>query len=151
MASIKNLIGNSTNRRAFLKTGIAASAATMGTGLLDGGLSAFGQEPDDNIITKGDIAILKFLNALEQIEADLWIQYSELGGTQDNEVSGVGGGNPLYTAALTILDGDMSQYIHDNTDDEISHAAFLGNYLESKGAAPVDLSSFANLPSSQAT
>src|SRR5580704_5804554 len=57
MASIKNSFRNSTNRRAFLKTGIAASAATMGTGLLDGGLSAFGQESGDNNITKGDIAI----------------------------------------------------------------------------------------------
>src|SRR5579863_3588637 len=151
MASIKNSIRNSTNRRAFLKTGIVASAATMGTGLLDGGLSAFGQEPGDNNITKGDIAILKFLNALEQIEADLWIQYSELGGTQDNEVSGVAGGNPLYTAALTILDGDMAQYVHDNTDDEISHAAFLKAYLESKGAEAVDLSPFATIPGSTAT
>ena len=40
-------------------------------------------------------------------------------------------------AALTILDGDMPQYIHDNTDDEISHAAFLKAYLESKGAEPL--------------
>jgi hypothetical protein len=151
MASIKNSIRNSTNRRAFLKTGIAASAATMGTGLLDGGLSAYGQERGDKDITKGDIAILKFLNALEQIEADLWIQYSELGGTQDNEVSGVGGGNPLYAAALTILDGDMPQYIHDNTDDEISHAAFLKAYLESKGSEAVDLSPFATIPGSTAT
>jgi hypothetical protein len=94
---------------------------------------------------------LRFLNALEQIEADLWLQYSELGGIQDNEVSGVGGGNPAYTAALTILDGDMPQYVHDNTDDEISHAAFLKAYLESKGAEAVDLSRFAILPSSQAT
>src|SRR5579862_3670387 len=151
MALIKNSIRTSTNRRAFLKTGIVASAATMGTGLLDGGLSAFGQEPGDNNITKGDIAILKFLNALEQIEADLWIQYSELGGTQDNEVSGVGGGNPLYAAALTILDGDMPQYVHDNTDDEISHAAFLKAYLESKGAEAVDLSPFATIQGSTAT
>ena len=151
MALIKNSMRNSPNRRAFLKTGIAASAATMGTGLLDGGLSAFGQQSGDKNITKGDIAILKFLNALEQIEADLWIQYSELGGTQDNEVSGAGGGNPLYTAALTILDGDMPQYIHDNTDDEISHAAFLKAYLESKGSEAVDLSPFATIPGSRAT
>jgi hypothetical protein len=151
MASIKNSIRSSTNRRAFLETGIVASAATMGTGLLDGGLSAFGHERDDKHITKGDIAILKFLNALEQIEADLWIQYSELGGTQDNEVSGAGGGNPLYSAALTILDGDMPQYIHDNTDDEISHAAFLKAYLESKGSEAVDLSPFATIPGSTAT
>src|SRR6202162_1825936 len=153
MQKLETLIKKSANRRNFLKTGItAAGAATMGTGLLGGGLSALGQDQEeDGDITKGDIAILKFLNALEQIEADLWIQYSELGGTQDNEVAGVNGGNSLYTAALTILDGDMAQYIHDNTDDEISHAAFLKAYLESKGAEAVDLSPFATIPGSTAT
>jgi hypothetical protein len=151
MGKIESLIKKSANRRTFLKTGItAAGAATMGAGLLGGGLSAFGQDKDSGDITKGDIAILRFLNALEQIEADLWIQYSELGGTQDNEVAGVNGGNPLYTAALTILDGDMAQYIHDNTDDEKSHAAFLKAYLESKGAEAVDLSPFATIPGSTA-
>jgi hypothetical protein len=110
MAQSETLIKKSANRRAFLKTGItAAGAATMGAGLLGGGLSAFGQEQGgDGDLTQGDIAILRFLNALEQIEADLWIQYAELGGTQDKEVSGVNGGNPLYTAALSILDGDGS-------------------------------------------
>jgi hypothetical protein len=152
MGKFETLIERSANRRAFLKTGItAAGAATMGAGLLGGGLSAFGQDQEeDGDITKGDIAILRFLNALEQIEADLWIQYNELGGIQDNEVPGAGG-NPLYTAAITILDGDMAQYIHDNTDDEISHAAFLKAYLESKGAEAVDLSPFATIPGSTAT
>jgi hypothetical protein len=80
----------------------------------------------------------------------LWQQYSELGGTQDQEVSGQNGGNSLYTAALQILDGDMAQYIHDNTDDEKSHGSFLNNYLMSKGEAPVNLDQFRRLPSSQA-
>jgi hypothetical protein len=144
-----------SNRRSFLKNGaFAAGAATLAGGLMASKLSAFSRtieaEGDGGDITRGDIAILRFLNALEQIEADLWLQYSELGGTQDNEVSGVGGGNALYTGALQILDGDMAQYIHDNTDDEFSHAAFLKAYLESRGAEAVDLSHFANLPSSQA-
>jgi hypothetical protein len=153
MAQSETLIKKSANRREFLRTGItAAGVATIGTGLLGSGVSAFGQEHEgDGDLTQGDIAILRFLNALEQIEADLWIQYSELGGTQDKEVSGVKGGNPLYTAALSILDGDMAQYIHDNTDDEISHAAFLKAYLESKGAEAVDLSRFATIPGSTAT
>src|SRR5580704_13732944 len=146
------VLGIGKNRRAFLKNGmVAAGAATMSAGLLSGGVAAFGQDDDDRSpITRGDIAILRFLQALEQVEADLWLQYSELGGTQDNEVSGVNGGNPLYTAALKILDGDMDQYIHDNTDDELSHAAFLGKYLESKGAEPADLTQFKQLPSSKA-
>src|SRR6266481_253012 len=140
------------NRRSFLKRGmVATGAAAAGAGLLlNGRVFAFDREDNGPPITKGDIAILRFLNALEQIEADLWQQYSELGGTQDNEVSGVNGGNPLYTAALTILDGDMAQYIHDNTDDELSHAAFLGNFLESKGESAVSLEPFRILPTSKA-
>jgi len=154
MEKPKAFVKTGTNRRKFLQSGMfAAGAATLSTGLLAGGLSAFGQDREDDDgapITKGDVAILRFLSALEQIEEDLWVQYSELGGTQDNEVSGVNGGNSLYTAALAILDGDMAQYIHDNTDDEISHHRFLNNYLASKGQQKVDLSHFATLPSSKA-
>jgi hypothetical protein len=54
-------------------------------------------------------------------------------------------------AALSNLDGDMPQYIADNTDDEESHAAFLNEYLRSKGAEPVNLDPFRKLPSSKAT
>ena len=153
MSQVKTPNEKAANRRTFVKSGFAAGAASLGVGLLNSGQFALGQEREGSggDLTKGDIAILRFLNALEQIEADLWIQYSELGGTQDNEVSGVAGGNPLYTAALTILDGDMPQYIHDNTDDEISHAAFLKAYLESKGAEAVDLRPFATIPGSTAT
>jgi len=155
MNDATSVFNRKSNRRKFLKNGmIAAGAATVGAGMMTGGLPAFGRDrgdDDDNApITKGDIAILQFLSALEQVEQDLWLQYSELGGTQDNEVSGLNGGNSLYTAALQILDGDMAQYIHDNTDDEISHHRFLNNYLVSKGAKKVDLSPFAKLPSSKA-
>ena len=156
MNDATSVFNRKSNRRKFLKHGmIAAGAATVGAGLLPGKLSAFDRDNDEQDnrapITKGDIAILTFLSALEQIEEDLWLQYSELGGTQDNEVSGLKGGNSLYTAALQILDGDMAQYIHDNTDDEISHHRFLINYLVSKGAKAIDLSKqFATLPSSKA-
>jgi len=61
-------------------------------------------------LSKGDAALLRFAAAVELIEADLWQQYNELGGVQ--------GGNPAYMAALSNLDGDMPQYISDNTDDE---------------------------------
>jgi hypothetical protein len=155
--NVKDLLNDfkgPANRRSFMKRGLAAAGtATMSAGLLAKGLSVFGQDLDEDRgdLTKGDVAILKFLNVLEQVEADLWLQYSELGGTQDSEIAGVNGGNPLYMGALQILDGDMSQYIHDNTDDEISHAAFLKAYLEFLGEEAVDLSSFATLPSSVAT
>jgi len=95
-------------------------------------------------ITKGDVAILQFLAAAELIETDLWQQYAELGGVT------AGTQNP-YQLALQQLDGDGSQYITSNTLDENSHALFLNAYLESKGAAPVNLNKFRTLPSSQAT
>jgi hypothetical protein len=156
MNDATGVFNRKSNRRKFLTNGmLAAGAATVGAGLLPGRLSAFGRDNDEQDdrapITKGDIAILTFLSALEQIEEDLWQQYSELGGVQDNEVSGAKGGNALYTAALTILDGDMAQYIHDNTDDEISHHRFLNAYLASKGAKTVDLrKQFAKLKGSTA-
>jgi len=146
-----SFFANRSNRRAFLKNGIvAAGAATVSSGLLGSTLSAFGQGGASGP-TPGDIAILRLLAAAEAIETDLWVQYSELGGTQDAEVAGVNGGNPLYAAALQLLDGDMPQYIHDNTDDEISHATFLNAYLASKNAPTVNFDQFRTLPSSTAT
>jgi hypothetical protein len=127
------------------------AAATAGAGILGSGLPAFARETSDSSITKGDIDILRFLAAAEILETDLWEQYTELGGTQDKEESGLNGGSPQYMAALQILDGDMSQYIHDNTDDERSHKAFINAFLESIGAEPVILHRFATLPSSKAT
>jgi hypothetical protein len=69
---------------------------------------------------------------------------------QDGEVPG-GSGSEAYTEALEVLDEDMPQYIHDNTDDEFSHFTFINAYLVSKGAAPVNLDQFRTLPSSKAT
>jgi hypothetical protein len=134
-----------TDRRSFLRNsalaGVAFAASTSlsrGQGVVAGGY-----------ITQGDIDILRFFAAVELVEADLWQQYNELCGIQDNEVPG-GSGNPAYTEALNVLDEDMSQYVHDNTDDEFSHAAFINAYLVSKGAHPVSLAQFRTLPGSQA-
>jgi hypothetical protein len=101
-------------------------------------------------LNKGDAAMLRFAAAAEILESDFWIQYNELGGVQDSEVPG-GSGNPLYTTALQNLDSDFAQYIHDNTDDEITHFTFLNAYLKSKGAAPADLEQFRTLMGSTAT
>jgi hypothetical protein len=152
MTKMWHAFKSGTSRRSFLKNGTVAGAATVGAGLLAGNSLVFGREDDADRapITRGDIAILRFLQALEQVEEDLWRQYAELGGTQDNEFSGLTGGNAAYSQALQLLDGDMPQYIHDNTDDEISHARFLGNYLESHGAGSADLTPFKVLPSSKA-
>ena len=147
-----NPFGGIANRRSFLrKSMVVGATATIGAGILGSGASAFGQSSKGPSITAGDIAILRFLAAAELLETDLWLQYTELGGTQDREEQGLNGGSPKYMAALQILDGDMPQYIHDNTDDEISHETFINAYLVSKGADPVDLDAFRNLPSSQAT
>lgn len=116
----------------------------MGVGLLAESAKAAGE------ITQGDIAILRWPAAAEIIETDLWQQYNELGGIQDNEVPG-GSGNEAFTEALEVLDEDMPQYIHDNTDDEISHVAFLNAFLVSIGAQPVNFDAFRTLPSSQAS
>ena len=152
MKEATKILGTS-NRRSFLRNGaVAGAAATVGAGILSTGLHALAETDHKGpAVTKGDIAILQFLAAAEIIESDLWEQYTELGGVQDAEEHGVNGGSPLYMAALQILDSDMPQYIHDNTDDEKSHQAFINSYLESIGADPVNLDQFANLPSSKAS
>ena len=96
------------------------------------------------------MAILQFLAAAELLEADLWKQYNELGGVQDREGPG-GSGNRAYTRALAVIDKDMPQYIHDNADDEQSHADFINAYLAANGAEPINLDTFRTLPSSKAT
>jgi hypothetical protein len=78
----------SRNRRSFLKSGMVAGAATIGSTMLPASPIASAAEEDDHaLITKGDIAILTFLSALEQVEADLWIQYAELGGATNQGLS----------------------------------------------------------------
>jgi len=101
-------------------------------------------------LTRGDAAILRFLAAAEILETDLWQQYNELAGIQDSEVPG-GSGNAAYTEAVAVLDEDMNQYIHDNTDDEISHFTFINAYLQAHGAPTVNLDKFRTLPSSTAS
>ncbi len=141
-------------RRSFLH-GIGAAAAALPATALFAAERKEGQERperalDDRPLTRGDAAILRLAAAVELIEADLWQQYNELGGAVDRN-DNPNPGNPSYVAALSNLDGDMAQYISDNTDDEISHAAFLNAYLESKGEAPVSFEAFRTIPPSKAT
>src|SRR6266446_6511411 len=128
-------------RRSFLRNlGMGAALLVPGAALLSGSSKALAGNGRQRL-NAGDVAILQLLAAAELIEADLWQQYKELGGVDAPE-SG-------YRAGLEILDGDQPQYISDNTDDEMSHAAFLNAYLRSKGEQQVDLKQFANLPPSQ--
>jgi hypothetical protein len=122
-------------------------AGAAGAGMMSRAAPAFAHRGG---LSRGDAAILRFLAALEILETDLWQQYNELAGIQDGEVPG-GSGNSAYTEAVAVLDEDMDQYIHDNTDDEISHFTFLNAYLEANDAKTVDLDKFRTLPSSTAT
>jgi hypothetical protein len=147
-------------RRSFLK-GLGVTGAALSASAFLGAKA--GAEERSGSLTKGDAAILRFLAAAEIIESDLWLQYQELGGVQDSEVSKLAsqlipgypaqptGGNPVYMQDLIPLDGDMSQYIHDNTEDELTHEVFINAYLASKGADTVNLDRFRTLPSSKAT
>src|SRR5256714_14578714 len=134
------------SRRSFLGKTIALGAGTVGAGLLGSIRTA----EASGSLSAGDGALLRFPAALELLEADFWIQYNELGGVQDPEVPG-GTGNKAYTEAIEVLDEDMPIYIHDNTDDEITHHRFLNAYLASKGAASANLDPFRTLMGSTAT
>src|SRR6266699_3932185 len=146
-----------TNRRSFLRNGIGvAGALTVGAEVLGNGLSAFakeqeGREEHSGHLTRGDAALLRFAAAAEILETDFWVQYNELGGVPNTKEVPGGSGTPAYTAALEVLDSDMAQYIHDNTDDEFTHQNFLNAYLASKGAETVNLERFRTLPGSTAT
>ncbi len=141
----KSLKG-SISRRLFLGKSLALGAGTIGVGLLGDTRTA----EASGGLTPGDAALLRFPAALELLEADFWIQYNELGGIQDDEVPG-GSGNPDYTEALEVIEDEMGDYIHDNTDDEITHHQFLNAYLVSKGADPANLDPFRTLMGSTAT
>src|SRR5437016_1446794 len=146
-------------RRSFLKNiGIAGAALSAGALLKTEGNAQTTRSTGR--LSKGDAALLQFALWAETVESDLWTQYAELGGVgpsgggaaqSTEEFQGFIGGNPAYMLALQNLDGDMPQYISDNTDDELSHAAFLNAYLKSKGAEQVNLDKFRTLPSSKAT
>src|SRR6476646_1066663 len=136
----------SISRRSFLSKTIALGAGTVGAGLL-GNIRA---AETGSSLSPGDAALLRFPAALDVLEADFWSQYNELGGSPDSEVPG-GHGNPAYTEALEVIEDEMRDYIHDNTDDEITHHQFLNAYLVSRGAVPAVLNRFRTLMGSTAT
>lgn len=152
MTNPESLMNHKVNRRSLLQKGglaVGAVAASSVLGVGEGLVSA----QSSNYLSKGDIAILRFLAAAEILESDLWTQYAELGGIGNNPPIELAPNQPLnnYQIALSNLDPDGPQYIASNTLDEESHAAFLNAYLASKGAEPVDLDEFRTLPGSTAT
>ena len=152
MKDLAETLKRPLNRRSFVKNGLVTTgAATLGAGLLANATSALASgKKSSGSLSQGDAALLRFAAAAETLEADFWIQYNELGGVQDHEVP-FGSGNPAYTAKLSEIDDDFPQYIHDNTDDEISHFMFLNAYLRSKGVTGVNMEPFRTLEGSKAT
>lgn len=127
-------------RRSFLRSlGMSAALLTPIAGALTG-VARGAALGSGNTLNSGDVAILRFLAAAELLETDLWQQYAELAN-----------GNDAYMEALEAIDDEFPQYIADNTDDELSHAAFINAFLRSMGAQPVNLDAFRTLPSSRAT
>ena len=140
-------------RRSFIRgLGIVGATLLPASALLMTEGRAQDERPEGKgKLTKGDADLLRFAAWAEIVESDLWTQYNELGGATQPNDGPINTGNPAYIAALQNLDSDMPQYITDNNDDELSHAAFLNAYLKSKGEEQVNLDAFRTLPSSQAT
>ncbi|HXM26869.1 MAG TPA: hypothetical protein VN957_12690 [Chthoniobacterales bacterium] len=133
-------------RRSFLqRLGMAGATLLPASALLATKGKAQADERKGKL-SKGDVAILRLLAAAEIIETDLWQQYNELGG-----IGATGSTSQPYITDLQVLDGDMPQYIADNTDDEMSHVAFLNAFLASKGEQPVNFDAFRNIPPSKVT
>ena len=138
---------NPVPRRSFIK-GLSIVGATL---LPAGALLKAQAANSSGKLGKGDADLLRFALWAEIVESDLWLQYNELGGATAPNDGAPNPGNPPYIAALQNLDGDMPQYITDNTDDELSHAAFLDAYLRAHGAESVNLDPFRILQGSTAT
>jgi len=133
--------------RGFVFTSrLEASVAAANAMLTWARSTSFGQKLDytNDSLTKGEIAILRFLAAIELIESDLWQQYDELGGgttaVQNN-----------YQLALQFLNRHGSRSITANAVNEIEHSTFLRTLLESEGVEPVNLDEFRILSGSTAT
>lgn len=125
------------NRRSFLQTGITAGIATVGAGLFSKKAVA---QKDPGGASPGDIAILKFLAAVELVEADLWTQYSLLAVN-----------NPGFNRALTNIDPSLVRYNVDIRRDELSHAVFINAALQAIGQKPTNLDPFRTLRMPQVT
>ena len=142
-SSSKNLLNGSNLTDRF---GISAGVAAAQNMLLLVRRTAYGRtlDYDDGDLTRGEIAILRFMSALELIEGDLWQQYEELGGVTY-------GPQNAYQLALGVLDSRGSERLTSSTMDEIGHSATLNTYLSSVGANTVDFDRFRSLRGSWAT
>jgi len=123
------------NRRSFI-TGLALGGASLlpaGAAFADRG----DRRRDAGSITEGDAAILRFLAAAEILETDFWQQYTEFANLEGP-----------YRDALEAIDDEMPSYVTQNTNDEVSHQAFLNAFLVKMHKRPVNLEQFRTLPPS---
>lgn len=125
------------SRRSFLGKGLALGAGTLGAAILNNSLALNDvSAASGNGVTRGDVAILKFLAAAELIEADLWNQYAVMAAN-----------NPDYNAALSNIDDSSPRYAQDTTDDENSHHMLINAFLKAIGEEPVNLDGFRTIHS----
>jgi hypothetical protein len=133
--------------RGFFSTSgrLESSVAAAGAMLSKVRSTSFGQNLDytNDRLTKGEVAILRFLTAIELIESDLWQQYDELGGATTTEQND-------YQLALQFLNRLGSKHITANAFNEIEHSTFLRTCLESEGVESVNLDEFRILSGSTA-
>jgi hypothetical protein len=122
-------------RRRFLGLAGLAGLAAAGLAALPTTDGLADAAPAADRPNERDVAILRFLAAMELIETDLWQQYAELAV-----------GNPGFRDALEAIDDDLPVYTVDITEDELSHAQFINAYLRSIGERPVDLDPFRVIP-----
>ena len=122
----------------------------MGAGLSTGIRAA---ETASGRVTPGDAALLRLPGRAGDTRGRLLDPIQRrLGRIQDDEAfQAAAVAIQPYTAALEVLDDEMDAYIHDNTDDEITHWNFLNAYLVCQGAAPSNLEPFRTLMGSTAT
>ena len=136
-----------TDRRSFLLKGAAVGAGAIGASRL---LTASAPPPPMGASRRGTWPFSSSWPRPSSSRPTCGSSTTSSAGSRTANVPG-GTGNKAYTRALSVLDKDIPQYIHDNADDEQSHANFINAYLEANGADPINLDKFRTLPSSKAT
>ena len=136
-----------TDRRSFLLKGAAVGAGAIGASRL---LTAPRRPPPAEGSRRGTWPFSSSWPRPSCSRPTCGSSTTSSAGSRTANVPG-GTGNKAYTRALSVLDKDIPQYIHDNADDEQSHANFINAYLAANGADPINLDKFRTLPGSKAT